>query len=53
MSDEEFYFLEYRKCSERYGRLPRHDKRKRRFYNLLGASMLAAYVEELRKFSQE
>ena len=48
-SDAEFYLEEYRYCRAVYEQLPREHRKARDFYNRLGASMLAAYVEAVTK----
>ena len=47
MSDREFYLEQYRRCCEGYRSTPTDQRRQREFYNRLGASMLAAYVEAM------
>ena len=48
-SDAKFYLEEYRYCRAVYEQLPREHRKARDFYNRLGASMLAAYVEAVTK----
>ena len=48
-SDAEFFLGEYRYCMAVYEQLPREQRKARDFYNRLGASMLAAYVETVSK----
>ena len=44
-SNAEFYLGEYRRCCELYRECPYQERRRRKLYSYMGASMLNAYID--------